>query len=99
MYRINRRLWITTYLVAFAVMIWLSWSYGTGWAWGTWAALFGLFVVLTDPAPRLYERDPRKDLYDVVCDCPRCMRCTCDDPNCDDVTHDEVAPEGERDGW
>lgn len=88
MYRINRKLWITAYATAFAVMATLAVVFGTGWAWGVWACLFGLFVVFTEPAPRLYERDPRRDRYNVPCDCPKC-----DVPGCDGTDADPYGDE------
>lgn len=88
MYQLNRALWFAVAGVAFVTLMALTWSAAPWWAWGSWAALFGLFGALIEPTPRLYERDPRKDRYDVVCDCPRC-------PGEDGV----VNGEGEVDGW
>lgn len=68
MYELSRKLWFGVYAVAFVVLVTLSVSGAPTWLWCSWAAVYMLFVVLVDPAPRNVAATVR-----AGCDCTRCM--------------------------
>lgn len=66
MYVLPRKLWFGLYVVAFAIMLALSMSGAPTWLWLGWGAVYMLFAVVTDPAPR------RTATVRAGCDCARC---------------------------
>ena len=63
------KLWYSLYAAAFVVLITLGLSEAPRWAWWSWAALYMLFAVVTDPSPR----NVRATSYSARCGCVRCM--------------------------
>ncbi len=63
------KLWFSLYAAAFVVLMTLGLSETPRWVWWSWAALYMLFAVVTDPAPRATPLRASRS-----CDCSRCER-------------------------
>lgn len=60
--------WFGLYAAAFLVLMTLGLSDLPGWVWWSWAMLYMLFAVVTDPAPR------RSAKVRAGCECAPCVR-------------------------
>lgn len=70
---VNRKLWFTLYILGWVppmVLIFGPWDPALKWLILAWLPV-SLLTVFSDPAPRLYEDDPRAD-PSPPCTCKRC---------------------------